>query len=393
MSFATRIEAATPANRDRALDGLRALAVIGVVLGHYLVMALVPDADGALRVRSPLTALPDLAPLSWALQLLALFFLVGGYSAARSLGDRAYRPWIRSRLVRLTRPVVAVTALLAVAFPVLALAGVPAGTLRTTTALVVQPLWFIAVYGVVTAMTPLVVTAVRRWGAWAALPLVVAVAVVDVLRYGPLADGVPAWIGLVNILPGWAFAYVLGVAWAHGRLPRRAAAVLAGAGAVLLVVLVLRFGYPASVVGVPGAGRVNSHPPSLLVVALAMAQCGLAVLGRDRLATALRVPSRWAAVAMLNLVAMTVFCWHQIALVLLTVVTLPADLPGLHRLPDGAGWAGWRLAWLPVHCLVLAALVWGARRFEAPWSGVWHRVGPVAGVAALGFGAYALAVL
>jgi peptidoglycan/LPS O-acetylase OafA/YrhL len=389
MKLANRIEAATPADRDRALDGLRALAVAGVVLGHFLVMALVPDAEGALRVRSPLTALPDFAPLSWVLQLLALFFLVGGYSAARSRGEKEYGPWIRRRLVRLTRPVIAVTALLACAFPLLALAGVPAGTLRTTTALVIQPLWFIAVYGVVTALTPVAVAVVRRLGAWAALPLVATVAIVDALRYG--VEGVPGWVGLVNVLPGWAFAYVLGVAWAQGRLSRRAAAVLAGTGAVLLVTLVWKFGYPASVVGVPGAERVNSHPPSLLIVALAMAQCGLAVLGRDRLAAFLRGPRRWAAVAMLNLVALTVFCWHQIALVILTMVT--ADLPGLHELPDGPAWAAGRLAWLPVHCAVLAALVWGARRFEAPWTGALRRVGPAAVVAAAAFGVYALAVL
>ncbi|GAA0219656.1 acyltransferase [Cryptosporangium japonicum] len=388
-SLATRIDAATPADRDRSLDGLRALAVIGVVVGHFLVMALVPDASGALRVRSPLTALPDFAPLSWVLQMLALFFLVGGYSAARGLEGRAYGPWIRRRLVRLTRPVIAVTAVLACAFPLLSLAGVPAGTLRTTTALVVQPLWFIAVYGVVTALTPVVVAVVRRMGAWAALPLVATVAVVDALRYG--VDGVPGWIGLINVLPGWAFAYVLGVAWAQGRLSRRAAMTLAGVGAALLVTLVLLFGYPASVVGVPGAGRVNSHPPSLLVVALAMAQCGLAVLLRDRLAAFLRAPRRWAAVAMLNLVALTVFCWHQLALVLLTLVT--ADLPGLHELPDGLGWAGWRLLWLPVHCLVLAALVWATRRFEAPWTGALRQLGPVAVVLAAGFGAYAVTVL
>ncbi|SHM37931.1 acyltransferase family protein [Cryptosporangium aurantiacum] len=393
MTLATRIEAATPADRDRALDGLRALAVIGVVVGHFLVMALVPDASGALRVKSPLTALPDFAPLSWALQLLALFFLVGGYSAARSLGAREYGPWLRRRLIRLTRPVVAVTALLALSFPVLAALGVPAGTLRTTTALVVQPLWFIAVYGVVTALTPVAVAIVRRLGVWAVAPLVVIVAVVDALRYGPWADGVPGWIGLVNVLPGWAFAYVLGVAWAQGRLPRRAAVWLAAVGAALLVTLVLWFGYPASVVGVPGSGRVNSHPPSLLVVALAMAQCGLAVLGRERFAALLREPRRWAAVATLNLVAMTVFCWHQVALVLLTALTLPADLPGLHQLPDGLGWAGWRLAWLPVHCAVLAALVWGARRFEAPWTGMVKRLGPAAVVAAVAFGGYAVAVL
>ena len=43
-----RIEAATPPGRDRAVDGLRAVAILGVVLGHWLVTALVADS-GTLR--------------------------------------------------------------------------------------------------------------------------------------------------------------------------------------------------------------------------------------------------------------------------------------------------------------------------------------------------------
>ena len=40
-NFAARIEAATPAGRDRSVDALRALAIAGVILGHWLVTALV----------------------------------------------------------------------------------------------------------------------------------------------------------------------------------------------------------------------------------------------------------------------------------------------------------------------------------------------------------------
>ena len=369
----SRIEAATPPHRDRAIDGIRALAIAGVVLGHFLVMALVVQGGGGLRVASPLVHLPGLAPASWVLQMLGLFFLVGGYAAALSWNKAdAYGPWVRARLLRLGRPVVASTALLGAAIPVLAVAGVSPVTLRTTAVLVVQPLWFIGVYMAITALTPLAVAMVRRLGIAAVVPSLVIVAGVDLLRYGPWHDAMPGWVGLVNVLPGWAFGYLLGVAWARGHVTRRVAGVLAAGGLALALLLVLRLGYPVSMVGVPGAGRANSHPPSLLVLALAAAQSGVVILARDRIEALLRRrPALWAGVAVTNLSAMTIFCWHQIALMLLSGVTLalaPSGLPGLHDTPGSLTWVACRLGWLVLHLVVLGGLVAAARRFEAPWT-------------------------
>lgn len=397
--WVARVGAATPHDRDRAIDGLRALAICGVILGHWLVAVQVPGAGG-LHNASPLKALPYLAPLSWVLQMLGLFFLVGGYTGAigwmraRERGT-SYGSWLAARTRRLGRPVVAVTAVWGCALPVLALAGVPAVTLRTCVVLVVQPLWFIGVYLVATTLTPLVLALDRRLGWAAPLPAAVVVAVVDALRYGPWAHAMPGWFALVNVIPGWLFAYQLGAGWARGWLDRRAAAVLAVAGAVLFAVLLLRFGYPASMVGVPGAARSNSNPPSLLVVALAAVQCGLAVLLRDRLAALLRRPAAWAAVVPLNLAAMTVFCWHLTAVLLvsLTSYALRGPLPGLHDVPGSLAWLPVRLAWLPVFAAVLLGLWALVRRFESPWP-PGHRVAiTLAALASTGFATYALAVI
>lgn len=397
-ALARRIDAATPPSRDRAIDGLRALAILGVVVGHWMVMALTVTGDGALRSTSPLLHLPALAPASWALQLLGLFFLVGGYSAARSLQSarsrgRSYGAWLGGRLLRLARPVAAATAVLGLALPVLALLGVPAGTLRTTAVLVSQPFWFVGIYALVTALTPLALALERRLGALAALPALLVVAAVDLLRYGPWHEAMPGWVGMVNLLPGWGFAYLLGVAWANGRIGRRGAVLLAAGGAALVLLLVLGLGYPASMVGVPGAGRVNSHPPSLLVLALAAAQSGLAIGLRDRLRRLLRAPGRWAAVALVNLSAMTIFCWHQVALMALSGAALalaPAGgLPGLHDVPDGLAWVVHRIGWLPLHLAVLGGFVAVARRFEGPWRGVPRPVKATTVALAAGFAAYA----
>ncbi|MFB7268595.1 acyltransferase family protein, partial [Streptomyces nojiriensis] len=254
---------------------------------------------------------------------------------------------------------------------------------------VVQPLWFVGVYVVVTALTPYCVRAARRLGGWAAAPLLGSVAVVDFLRYGPFADSVPSWLALVNILPGWLFAYQLGVSWGERRIGRRGAWLLLAGGTLLFAALLAVFHYPASMVGVPGAARTNSHPPSLLVLALASAQSGAAILLRDRLAKLLARPALWAPVVVINLSAMTILCWHQTAMLAAAVPgSFVGELAGLTTAPDSLGWIAARLAWMPVFAALFVAIARYARRFEAPpregrRAGALRRT--VAGLLAAGF--------
>ncbi|GAA2999041.1 acyltransferase [Streptomyces lactacystinicus] len=398
---AARVDAKTPAHRDRALDGLRALALLAVPVGHWMLGGLTRSPDGALHNTSPLSTLGFFAPLSWVLQMLGVFFLVGGHSSVRSL-ERArargvtYGGWLRARTVRLLRPVLGVTAVWAALVPLLPALGVPADTLRTGATLVVQPLWYIGVYLGLTALTPLCVAAGRRLGGWSAGLLVASVAAVDLLRYGPWAGAVPSWVALLNILPGWLFGYQLGVLWAQGRLGRPAARLLLLGGGALFAALLLVFHYPASMVGVPGAARTNSHPPSLLVLALAAFQCGAAVLLRERLGRLLtRRPLLWLPVVVVNLSAMTIFCWHQSAMLAVAVPGAAGlgAVPGLTTAPDSLGWVAARLALLPLFAAVLVALGWFTRRFDGPWTAFSRGGKAVAGAAAALFAAYALGVV
>ncbi|MEU6483957.1 acyltransferase [Streptomyces sp. NPDC046887] len=388
------IEARTPAHRDRAIDGLRALALLAVPLGHWMLGGFTLDADdGGLHNASPLTAFGFFAPVSWVLQMLGIFFLVGGYASVLSYRRRtgSTAGWLRGRVARLGRPVLGVTAVWAVLLPVLGYGfGVPEDTLRTATTLVVQPLWFVGVYTVVTALTPYCERAARRLGVWAAVPLLGTVAVVDALRYGPYAEAVPSWLSLLNILPGWLFAYQLGAAWAVGRLGRREAWWLLAGGAALFAALLLVFGYPASMVGVPGEARTNSHPPSLLVLALAAAQSGAAVLLHGRLNRLLRRPALWAPVVLVNLSAMTILCWHQTAMLAAAVPAagLLGAVPGLTTAPDTLVWIAARLAWLPFFAGLLVLVGRYARRLEAPWTGSGPARRTAAALLAAGFAAY-----
>lgn len=67
-------------------------------------------------------------------------------------------------------------------------------------------------------------------------------------------------------------------------------------GTAATAALVALAHYPASMVGVPGAAISNFNPPTLAAVTFGLAQCGLALLLRDRLRRTMRRPwpgRRW----------------------------------------------------------------------------------------------------
>jgi len=364
--LARRVDAATPPQRDRAVDALRALAIAGVIGGHWLVTALVlghsARGDTTLSDNSPLASMPWLTPLSWVFQTLAVFFLVGGYSAARGYRG-GYPSWLRKRMIRLARPAAALLAVWTVITAGMWLAGVSSATMHTILFLVISPLWFLLVYAGLTALTPAAVWLVRRFGAWAAAFPAAVVAATDLVRFG--LHG-PGWVGWINVAAGWLVPYLLGIAWALGRLHgRRIPALMLAGGAAATAALITWAGYPASMVGVNGSHISNLNPPTLAVVTFGIAQCGLALLLRDPLARLMRRPLAWAGIALVNLSAMTLFLWHQTAFLTVSSLGLLAGrVPGLLTDPSHGLWVAERLAWLPVFAITLSGLWLVFRRVE-----------------------------
>jgi hypothetical protein len=339
--------------RDRSIDAVRALAIAGVVSGHWLVTGLVLGPDGALRQVSPLASMPWFAPISWVLETLGLFFFAGGYAAARAAarraptgGSRTAAPLAPIVPARLVAAAASLAGAWAVALAVAAAAGTPAGTLRTIALLVVSPLWFLLPYLALSAATPLLVRLVDRCGPAVAAAGAGVVALTDLAL-------LPGWAA---VPAAWSVPWLLGVALARGRLGgARTGAWLAVAGVAALALLVTVAHYPASAVGVPGSGRSNLNPPSLFAIALAAAQIGLFLLVREPLRRLGGTP----VVAGLNAAALRIYLSHQSVLVgvaAAAALVAPAA-PGLLSAPDGAAWAALRLAWLPVLATVLAVVV------------------------------------
>ena len=74
---ADRVAAATPAERDRFADLLRVASIVVVVAGHWL-MAVVGWRGGRVEAGNAIALAPGLWLATWLLQVMPLFFFVGG---------------------------------------------------------------------------------------------------------------------------------------------------------------------------------------------------------------------------------------------------------------------------------------------------------------------------
>ena len=70
----SRLAAATPDSRNRVVDFYRAIAISVVVLGHWLMAAVIVDGDG-IHKSNTLDLVPSIHGLTWVLQVMPLFFL------------------------------------------------------------------------------------------------------------------------------------------------------------------------------------------------------------------------------------------------------------------------------------------------------------------------------
>ncbi|MFC7582325.1 acyltransferase [Schaalia naturae] len=148
----------TPGTRDRYADLLRVASLATVVCGHWLMAAV--TADG--RVGNLLASLPGLQVLTWVLQVMPVFFFVGGFAHAltfRSLRRRlpagsVYAAFLHGRSRRLLVPTAVFVLVWTAAALAAALLGGDRGPVGAALRLVAQPLWFIGVYLAVVALTP-----------------------------------------------------------------------------------------------------------------------------------------------------------------------------------------------------------------------------------------------
>lgn len=375
---ADQIAAVTPASRDRYVDLLRAAAIVVVVVGHWTVSA-VTVRDGDLGWVNLLQAASWTHPLTWLFQVMPLVFLVGGYANAASWGAHHTRggaaaAWVRGRALRLLRPTAPFLLALVGGYAVASAVGADPRITRAAVWLAAISLWFLVVYLAVVGLGPALLVGYARWGLATVVFPALVVAAGDVLR---LATGsvVP---GAAGYLLAWVAVHQLGVAWRHGRLTRspRAAWVLAGGGLAALVLLTGPGPYGVTMVGAaPAPDLDNTAPPTLAVLALAATHTGVALLVRAPADRWLARPRAWAAVVRVNAVALSLYLWHMVPVVVLgTTLVASGAFP---QRPVGSGaWFALRVPWLVLLAALLVALVAVVGRFERPGARRPPREGP-----------------
>ncbi|MFF7394090.1 acyltransferase [Streptomyces scabiei] len=364
---ARELAAATPAGRDRYVDLLRVASLGTVVLGHWLMAAVTTGADGQVEVGNLLAVEPKLQVLTWALQIMPVFFFVGGFSHAlsyRSLnrrfpdGGSVYPAFLRARLQRLLRPTMVFIGVWGAAAVLLHLAGAGGGLLDVALRLVAQPLWFIGIYLAMVAFTPPLLKLHERfgWGAFGAL--IAAAALVDVLRF---ALDVP-FVEFLNFAFVWLAIHQLGFLRADGRLTRPY--LLAGAGLAGAALLVAYGPYPLSMVGMPGEKVSNMAPPTFALLCHGLWLVGAVEWVRRPVARWLERPKVWRTVVAANGISMTAFLWHLSAMLGVYGVLLALDVD----LPTPATGSWW--VQLPLRigaaAVLTAVLVAAFRCFERP---------------------------
>lgn len=360
-----------PAARELSADLYRVLAVVVVVLGHWL-LAAVTFRNGRFGYDEVLVMLPSTQWLTWIFQVVPVFFVVGGYANAASWtrwydtnGARP-RDWLRHRVAGILGPSTAYVAVVLAAVVVSHLVGFGGAQLAMTTWVVALHLWFVPVYLAVVSLTPVAVAAQRRWGLRVPAALAVSVAFVDAITLG----GHIAVLGAVNYALCWVAIYQLGVSWYSGALRGRRPVALAAVAAMVLASVIGLGWYPVSMIGVPGQPIQNTSPPTVALLAMAGVQAGLIIAGAP-------VVSAWLArlrrerwrhlLAVANENAFALYLWHMMPVVIVALTGYPS---GLLPQPEigSATWWWWRLAWVSILAVVTAVelcLLWLGRSFFA----------------------------
>lgn len=296
----------TAPDRDRSIDVARLGALMVVMFGHCALLLATIDANGV-QVGNILGALPHLAPITWVLQIMPLFFLAGGAAGALSWNSEStWGEWLFARAQRLCRPVFWYLAVWTVVLLVMrfTMGDESAAALGGEC---VALLWFLGTYLVVLAFVP-PLTRLRSGPATALLvtALLIAAAIVDAIRF---AVGTPE-AGAANFIIVWLIPIVIGVAYAHQLISARIGLLVAVSAFTAQVLLAIYGPYDVSLV-VTGIERVsNVSPPTLLLALQCTWMSGLFVATAGFIRRWAQRPRVWYVVAVGNSGAMTLYLWH-----------------------------------------------------------------------------------
>lgn len=384
-SQASEIAAATPADRNRYVDFLRAVSIMFVIVGHWLITTAYFNTDtGTLDPVLALDIIPWTSWLTWVFQVMPIFFIVGGYSNAISLESAkkkqaSYAQWLTGRLHRLLTPLLLLVIVWAVTSFGLNFAGASPDTIKFLSRTALVPTWFLAIYTMIVLLAPATYKLWQRWGFISLAGYIFLAVFVDYAFFGLDMQ----WLGWTNYFWVWLAMHHLGFAWRDGRLGKPPVLLaISMLSLAALAALIFIGPYPIAMAGSPGEEVSNTLPPKITLIALGLFQFGLLLSLEAPMQKALAGLRPWTCTVIVNTMIMTIYLWHMTVLLIVLAASYYSGGLGLNVEPGSAQWWSTRPVWIallavllvPV-ALALAPLERVARPQDAPLLPTWRLVG------------------
>ncbi|MBT2486116.1 MULTISPECIES: acyltransferase [unclassified Microbacterium] len=350
------------ARRDTGIDFLRALCVLGVVLLHAIMVG-VTVTEGTPVFDNASDGSWWIVPVSWLLQVMPMFFVIGGFTGLLAYRRRKVRggratAFVAGRLHRLLRPAVFTVAVIGLALAVLTVVGVPAELIAVAGFRYGQPLWFLAVFLLCQALIPVLAALHERAPYRTIGALVAASVLVDAARAVSGFDG----LGFLNLAFVWMALQQLGFFVADGRIEALSRQIRIAAGVGALIALAITFA-----TGIYSPDLIaNINPPTAALLLVGVVHTSVLSLSRDRLERVSRRPLAAASTQFVTRRAMTIYLWHMPVLLAMAGASAVFALAtgALLPAPGSADWWLSRPLWLVTAVALSALAAIAFTRFE-----------------------------
>jgi hypothetical protein len=357
----------TSSSRDRYVDFLRAFSISVVVIGHWL-STLVSWNNNKLIVKNVVGLIPGLWVTTWILQVMPIFFFIGGFSnfvTYKSFQRRGepVSSFFRNRTLRLVKPTFIFILVSVLFFALLYLFRRIELEQIVGSLLIFGPLWFLFVYFIVILLTPIMLKLHEEYKFWVPATLITLTLLVDLFRFWM---NVPA-VSFANFAFVWILIHQLGFFYADEtflKAPRWLHYVFTF-GSLAVLILLTNIGiYPKSMVGTGFEKVSNMTPPTICILVLTFWLIGAAMLLRNRISRWLSQPRPWMAIILINSMIMTIYLWHPAAYA--AFFFLVSRFKFGRASPGSLTWWLERPLWVIGPSIVLILLVLIFSRFERP---------------------------
>jgi len=355
----------TPESRNRAVDLYRAVAIMFVVLGHWLLVApVIRNDEVTLTILLAEQRWTQYA--TWVFQVMPVFFFVGGFSNRLSWESAKRNPekkrvWASTRLARLLKPTLPLVLVWAVAAYIAGRMGVNRELIGAASQAALVPVWFLAVYIIITVVVPITSAAWDKLGMASVAILALGAIAVDTIAFG-YDQG---WLRWANYGFVWLAVHQLGYWWQGTHRAKTWAVGFIVLGLVWLYVLIAKLGFPIAMVSVPGEEISNTRPPTTAMLAVGSVQIGTILLLTAPVSKWLQNVRPWAWVIVLNQMIMSIYLWHLTAMIAVVGIAVWLGGPGLRVEPGIGQWWMMRPVWVALYIGMLIPLVLIFLRFES----------------------------